>query len=75
MTAAIGLSIACVLGLMLWLYDHGLANVLESLAIRLLRHVQWLRARHERQERIQAGKLLSLTARLVPEVESVEVQR
>lgn len=62
MTAAIGLSIACVLGLMLWLYDHGLANVLEAVAIRLLKHVQWLRARHDRQERRQAEQLARLLA-------------
>lgn len=75
MTPLIGIATVIFLGITLWLYDHGLANALEAVAIRLLRHAQWLRARHERQERIQAGKLLSLTARLVPEVEGVEVQR
>lgn len=60
MTALIGIATVIFLGLTLWLYDHGLANALEAVAIRLLRHARWLRERHARQERSQADQLMAL---------------
>jgi hypothetical protein len=60
MTAVLGLSIGLVCLGLLWLYAHGLANVLEALAIRLLSHAQKLRAEHARQERRQAEQLARL---------------
>lgn len=60
MTAVIGICICVALALMIWLYDHGLANVLEALAIRLIRHVQWIRERHSRQQQRQADQLAVL---------------
>lgn len=60
MTPLIGIAIVIFLGLTLWLYDHGLANVLEFLAIRLIRHARWLRARHAKQQQSQADELMAL---------------
>jgi len=60
MTALVGIATVIFLGLTLWLYDHGLANALEAVAIRLLRHARWLRERHARQERRQADQLMAL---------------
>ena len=60
MTTLIGIGTVIFLGLTLWLYDHGLANALEAVAIRLLRHARWLRERHVRQERRQADQLMAL---------------
>lgn len=60
MTALIGIATVIFLGLTLWLYDHGLANALEAVAIRLLRHAQWIRSRHIKQQRSQADQLMAL---------------
>ncbi len=60
MTAAIGIGICAALALACWLYDHGLANVLQAIAIRLIRHAQWIHERHERQRQRQADQLMAL---------------
>lgn len=60
MTPWIGLAALFAIGVSVWLYDHGLANALEAVAIRLLRHARWLRERHARQERSQADQLMAL---------------
>lgn len=72
MTAAIGIGICAALALAVWLYDHGLANALEAVAIRLIRHAQRIRERHEAQERRQAQQLLLLKARIMPRFGLIE---
>ena len=50
------------LGLLLcwWIYAHGLANVIEAVAIVMLNHARWLRRAHEQRQQVQAEQLRSL---------------
>ena len=73
MTALIGIATVIFLGLTLWLYDHGLANALEAVAIRLIRHARWLRARHAKQQQSQADELMALVG--APTFEEIVEQR
>ena len=54
--------VAGVLALLLawWIYAHGWANVIEAVAIVLLRHARWLRRAHEGREQKQYGQLVVL---------------
>ena len=73
MTPLIGIATVIFLGLTLWLYDHGLANALEAVAIRLIRHARWLRARHAKQQQSQADELMALVG--APTFEEILEQR
>ena len=43
-----------------WIYAHGLANVIEAVAIVLAKHARWLRRAHEGREQKQYGQLTRL---------------
>lgn len=73
MTAVIGIAVCLALALAIWLYDHGLANALEAVAIRLIRHAQWLRERHSKQQQRQADQLMALIG--MPSIEEMVERR